>query len=263
MEYYETEKDIKIAYELTGNPQRNKMVLLHGLFLNSDCWKDQIPAFKDDFHILKIDYRGHGRSTKPEERFTIRNYIDDLYKLLTHLDWTQDLYLVGHSLGGMIALSFAIEHPNYVKKIVAADAFCHVTQDAITDVMGRIAQYPLEDFAKGISVRGLRPYDEETALYLAKLVTDHMSKEDCLKATAASSGFFICDAITMLDVPTLLIVGEGDITTPVWASYMLHEWLPNSKIIVIPDSGHLTINDHPGRVNELVKTFWEDPENIT
>jgi 3-oxoadipate enol-lactonase len=262
MELYETEKDIKIAYELTGNPEGNRMVLLHGLFLNADCWKAQLPAFKDDFHILKLDLRGHGRSTKPKGRFTIRNYIDDIYKLLKHLNWTSDLYLVGHSLGGMIALTFAVEHPDFVKKIVAADSFCHVTQDAITDVMGRIAQYPLEDFAKGISVRGLKPYDEEIALYLAKLVTDHMTKDDCLKATAASSGFFICKAITKLNIPTLLVVGEKDITTPVWASYMLHEWLPNSKIIIIPNSGHLTINDHPKRINELVKSFWENPENL-
>ena len=61
-----------------------KMVLLHGLFLNSDCWHEQLPTFDSEFSILRYDLRGHGRTTKPKKRFTIRNYVDDLYALLNH-----------------------------------------------------------------------------------------------------------------------------------------------------------------------------------
>jgi len=233
------------------------MVLIHGLFLNSDTWKFQLPDFESKFNILRFDLRGHGRTTKPKKRFTIRNYVDDMFGLLQHLDWTNELYLVGHSLGGMIALVYGLENPSHVKKMVVADSFCFISQEAITDVLGRINSSKLEKFALGISIRGLTPYNEEIAQYAAKLVTDHMTKKNCLQATAASAGFNICENLKNLNIPVLVLVGKKDITTPVWASEMIHEWLPQSELIIIPDAGHLVIFDHPEEFNGFVLSFWK------
>jgi len=257
MEFHSPEKEFEIAYEISGDSSKPKMVLIHGLFLNSDCWKQQLPVFESHFHILRYDLRGHGRTTKPKKRFTIRNYVDDLFALLDHLNWNKELYLVGHSLGGMIALVYGLENPKYVKKMVVADSFCFISQEAITDVLGRINSSKLEKFALGISIRGLSPYSDETAQYIAKLVTDHMTKDDCLRATAASAGFNICENLKSLNIPVLVLVGKKDITTPVWASEMIHEWLPQSELIIIPDAGHLTIFDHKEEFNNLVLSFWK------
>lgn len=233
------------------------MVLIHGLFLNGDCWREQLPVFEKQFNILRYDLRGHGRTTKPKKRFTIRNYVDDLYALLAHLDWTKDLYLVGHSLGGMIAMVYGLENPSHVKKMVVADSFCFISQEAITDVLGRINSSKLEDFARGISVRGLSPFNEETAKFVAKIVTDHMTKKDCLRATAASAGFNVCENLKSLNIPVLVLVGKKDITTPVWASEMIHEWLPQSELVIMPEAGHLTTLSHYAEFNDLVLSFWE------
>jgi 3-oxoadipate enol-lactonase len=257
MEYFSLEKDFDIAYEVSGNNNGPKMVLIHGLFMNSDCWKFQLEEFEKDFHILRFDLRGHGRTTKPKKRFTIRNYVDDMNALINHLGWTNDLYLIGHSLGGMIALVYSLENPSHVKKLVVADSFCFISQEAITDVLGRVNNAKLDKFALGISVRGLIPYNEEIAQFVAKLVTDHMTKKDCLIATAASAGFNMCENLKNLEKPTLVLVGKKDITTPVWASEMIHEWLPQSELIIIPDAGHLTILDHPAEFNDLVLKFWK------
>ncbi|MFW9880180.1 MAG: alpha/beta fold hydrolase, partial [Candidatus Thorarchaeota archaeon] len=144
-----------------------------------------------------------------------------------------------------------------VNRMVIADSFCFISQEAITDLLGRINSSKLEKFALGISIRGLRPYNEEIAQYVANLVIDHMTKKDCLQATAASAGFNICENLKNLNKPTLVLVGKKDITTPVWASEMIHEWLPQSKLIIIPDAGHLTIFDHPKEFNDLVLNFYE------
>ena len=257
MESFKVNDQIEIKFALSGNVNGPKMVLLHGLFLNSDCWKFQLPEFEPKFYVLRFDLRGHGRSTKLNKRFTIRDYVDDMAKLLDYLDWNSDLYLIGHSLGGMIALVYAVENPEKIKKMVIADSFCHVTHDATTDVISRVNTNPLEKFAIGISTRGLKPYDEEIAQFVAKLVTDHMSKEDCLTATAASAGFTMCKYLKQIKIPTLLLVGKDDITTPVWASGMIKDWLENSRMIIIPNSGHLTIFDHPTEFNQETISFWE------
>jgi len=258
MKTFSTDKETEIFYEISGNDGGPKMVLIHGLFLNSDTLKFQLSDFESKFNILRFDLRGHGRSTKPKKRFTIRNYVDDMFALLQHLEWTKDLYLVGHSLGGMIALVYGLENPTHVKKMVVADSFCFISQEAITDVLGRINSSKLEKFALGISIRGLTPYNDEIAQYVAKLVTDHMTKKNCLQATAASAGFNICENLKNLKIPVLVLVGKKDITTPVWASEMIHEWLPQSKLVIIPDAGHLTIFDHPKEFNDLTLSFWKE-----
>jgi len=258
MATFSPEKNIEIYYEISGNNSGAKMVLIHGLFLNSDTWKYQLSEFESNFNVLRFDLRGHGRSTKPKKRFTIRNYVDDMFALLQHLNWTNELYLVGHSLGGMIALVYGLENPSHVKKMVVADSFCFISQEAITDVLGRINSSKLEKFALGISIRGLTPFNEEVAQYVASLVTDHMTKNDCLQATAASAGFNICENLKNLNIPILVLVGKKDITTPVWASEMIHEWLPQSKLIIIPDAGHLVIFDHPNEFNNLTLSFWKE-----
>lgn len=257
MKYFTPNKGFDIAYEISGSSNGPKMVLIHGLFLNSESWKFQLPDFESEFNILRFDLRGHGRTTKSKKRFTIRNYVDDLQALLNHLNWINDLYLVGHSLGGIVAMAYGVINPSPIKKMVVADSFCFVSQEAVTDVLGRINSSKLEQFAKGISIRGLIPYNQQTAEFVAKLVTDHMTKKDCLQATMASAGIHICENLKSLNFPVLVLVGKKDITCPVWASEMIHEWLPQSELVIIPDAGHLTIFDHPKEFNDLVISFWK------
>jgi 3-oxoadipate enol-lactonase len=254
LEIFEVEER-KIAYKISGNPGSPKLVLIHGLFINSDCWRDQLPFFEPSYNVLRFDLYGHGRSHKPGKRYTIRNYVTDMSLLLDHLGWTENLVFMGHSLGGMIALVYALENPSKVHKLVIASSYCFVSNEAITDVMGRVKSNPVHKFALGIGKRGLVPYDEDTAEWVAKQMSDYMSQKDALLATAASAGFNICENLRNLQIPTLLIVGEKDITTPVWASEMLHEWLPQSEIIIVSKASHLVLLDHSDEFNNYVKDF--------
>lgn len=245
----------EIAYKISGNGGGKKLILIHGLFVNSDCWRDQLPFFEKDYHVLRFDLYGHGRSHKPGKRFTIRNYVTDMVNLLNQVGWTEELIFMGHSLGGMVALVFALENPRSVHKLVISSSYCFVSNEAITDVAGRVNSNPIDKFGLGIGKRGLNPYNDEDALWIAKQVSDHLTTKDALYATGASAGFNICENLRNLNIPTLLIVGEKDITTPVWASEMLHEWLPNSEIKIIKDASHLVIIDHSEEFNQLVEEF--------
>ncbi len=245
----------EVAYKISGNESGPKLILIHGLFVNSDCWRDQLPFFEKDYHVMRFDLHGHGRSYKPGKRFTIRNYVTDMVNLLNHIGWTEELVLMGHSLGGMVALVFALENPNSVKKLVIASSYCFVSNEAITDVAGRVNTNPIDKFGLGIGKRGLNPYKEEDAIWIASQVSDYMTTKDALLATGASAGFNICENLRNLQTPTLLVVGAKDITTPVWASEMLHEWLPHSDIEIIEEAAHLVIIDHSEEFNRLVAEF--------
>ncbi len=251
-------KETSIAYKISGNESGLKLVLIHGLFINSDCWREQLPYFENDYHVLRFDLYGHGRSFKPGKRFTIRNYVNDMTLLLDHLEWKDDLILLGHSLGGMVALVYALENSSSVSKLVIASSYCFVSNEAVTDVLGRVKSNPIDEFGKGIGKRGLSPYKEGTAIWIGKQVSDHLTQKDALLATAASAGFNICENLRGLVTPALVIVGEKDITTPVWASEMLHEWLPNSTLKIVKNAGHLIILDHADEFNAEVHAFIQN-----
>ncbi len=165
---------------------------------------------------------------------------------------------MGHSLGGMVALVYALENPNSVKKLVISSSYCFVSNEAITDVMGRVNSNPIHKFGIGIAKRGMNPYSDEDAEWIAKQVSDYLTTNDALLATAASAGFNICENLRKLVTPTLLIVGEKDITTPIWASEMLHEWLPDSEMVIVKEAGHLVIIDHADEFNEHVRRFLSE-----
>jgi pimeloyl-ACP methyl ester carboxylesterase len=197
LEIYTTEGR-EIAYNISGNSEGPKLVLIHGLYVNSDCWRDQLTFFEPHFRILRFDLFGHGRSFKPGKRFTIRNYVTDMKLLLDHLGWIEDLVFLGHSLGGMVALVYALENPSSVKKLVIASSYCFVSNEAVTDVMGRVKSSTVHKFALSIGKRGLIPYDEDTAVWVAKQMSDYMTQRDALLATAASAGFNICENLKTL-----------------------------------------------------------------
>ena len=99
------------------------LVFLHGWGVNWTCFKDEIKFFKDSgYPVLYMDLRGHGRSDKPNHvnSYSLELMEEDLNFILKKHD-IRRIHLVGHSMGGMIALMFAIKHPTKLKRLVLID----------------------------------------------------------------------------------------------------------------------------------------------
>ncbi len=101
-----------------GEPDREKVVLLHGGGANAHWWDAVAPAIAERFHVVALDFRGHGDADHPEET-RVGAFSDDLEALLDHLG-RPPVALVGHSMGGGIALDHAARHPD-VRALVAVD----------------------------------------------------------------------------------------------------------------------------------------------
>ena len=104
-------------YKILGNLQSEKyLVFLHGLMGSGINWSSIAKLFAEDYQILIYDQRGHGRSFQPQEGYHPNDYAEDLYKILRELDWDK-INLVGHSMGGRNALSFAQLYPDSLQKL--------------------------------------------------------------------------------------------------------------------------------------------------
>lgn len=107
-------------YRISGNPQAEKLVFLHGLMGFGNNWRSIAKAFEQSFHILTYDQRGHGRSFQPPEGYEPEDYAADLLGILEELGWSQ-IHLVGHSMGARNANHFAYRYPEKVLSLVLED----------------------------------------------------------------------------------------------------------------------------------------------
>jgi pimeloyl-ACP methyl ester carboxylesterase len=110
--------DVRLFYtdEGSGPP----VLLVHGWSCDSHDWSWQIPALTADHRVLAVDLRGHGRSSVPADGYEPRVFARDLAGLLERLD-VGPVLAVGHSLGGAVVTTLAVEHPELVAAVVAVD----------------------------------------------------------------------------------------------------------------------------------------------
>ena len=93
------------------------LVLLHGITSNSDCWREVVPRLAENHTVIAPDMLGHGQSAKPRGDYSLGAYAAGLRDLLAVLDFDRGT-VVGHSLGGGIALQFAYLFPEHVERLV-------------------------------------------------------------------------------------------------------------------------------------------------
>ena len=150
-----------LHYEVCG--RGDPVVLCHGFLDNCSVWKDLAETMAGKHTVVLYDQRGHGLSDKPRGDYSVRSLAEDLHGLILglHLDRAA---LVGHSLGGMIALTLALEHPPLVSKLVLVCTTARlVPQPQITGrvVAGMSRLVPYEVFAEKImKLRVVDPSEE-------------------------------------------------------------------------------------------------------
>jgi len=115
-----TVTDITLWVCQTGTPAHLLLVLLHGLFDRWESWEPVLPALAARFHVLAPDVRGHARSAKPASGYTLADYAADIAALIANTS-SQPASVIGHSLGGLIALKLAVAYPTRVARVVLED----------------------------------------------------------------------------------------------------------------------------------------------
>ncbi len=108
---------MKLFYRQSG--QGPPLVILHGLFGSSDNWYSLAKVFADRFTVFVVDQRNHGQSPHSDD-FDYKLLTEDLrYFTLEHE--TQQVVILGHSMGGKVAMNFAVRHPEHVRKLIVVD----------------------------------------------------------------------------------------------------------------------------------------------
>ena len=109
--------DIDLYYQEKGNKDKTPLILLHGNGEDGSYFKNQIDYFSDKYRVIALDTRGHGKSPRGTEPFTIEQFSCDLYDFMVRLD-ISNAVILGFSDGANIAMKFAMRYPDKVRALI-------------------------------------------------------------------------------------------------------------------------------------------------
>ncbi|PWB30198.1 3-oxoadipate enol-lactonase [Pseudomonas sp. SDI] len=256
MAYFEHE-GCSLHYEEYG--QGAPLVLLHGLGSSCQDWELQIAALAGHYRLILLDLRGHGRSDKPRERYSIAGFSADLMALLEHLN-TGPVHLVGLSMGGMVSFQFAVDHPDWLRSLCIVNSAPEVKVRSRDDYwqwakrwsLGRLLS--LNTIGKGLAAR-LFPKPEQADL--RRTMAERWARNDkraYLASFDAIVGWGVLERLGRIRCPTLVISADHDYT-PVSLKERYVSLIPQARLAVIEDSRHATPLDQPQRFNQTLLQF--------
>lgn len=246
-----------LHYEEYG--QGPPLLLLHGLGSSCRDWEYQIPVLAEQYRVIAMDMRGHGRSDKPRERYSIRGFAGDVEALIEHLN-LGPVHVVGLSMGGMIGFQLAVDQPHLLKSLCVVNSAPQVKVQNANDVWqyakrwGLARLLSMETLGKAIG-RNLFPKPEQDDL--RRKIASRWAENDkraYLASFDAIVGWGVQQKLARITCPTLIISADRDYT-PVSLKEAYVKLIPHAKLVVIKDSRHATPLDQPEEFNRVVLEF--------
>ncbi|MGI8937507.1 MAG: alpha/beta fold hydrolase [Iamia sp.] len=249
------------------------LVLLHGITLNAELWSPQLHELAADFRVLAVDLRGHGRSEAGDEGFGMGPLGRDVATLLTELD-LRDALVVGHSMGGMATLSFAVDHPEVRRERVSglglvATAASAPFPEAVVPRVVALGAMVVERLDSGAAVPSFRFSGNDLSLLLCRTAFGKHASAAAIEQVRASIeatdeaalqrslvGIFdhdTSDRLDEVDTPAFVVVGRRDLLTPVPFARALADQLPDAELTVWPEAGHQLMQERPDLLAGLIR----------
>ena len=254
------------------------LVLLHGVGNEAHLWDDFVPSVAPHYRVIALDQRGHGDSDwDPEGRYDADSMTEDLEAVLEAMD-VDRFVLVGFSMGGRVAMSFAGRHPDRLAGLVIVDIGPEIDARGVLRISNEMSenQKPVftsvQEYAAMLSLNypagqpqaikrmaefALR--EREDGLLELKMDPRLRAERPTDEASKAKEEAFIqrqWDALAKLPCAALVVRGAAsDILSPDIADKMVDEVLANGRLAVVPQAAHSVMTDNPKGFEEAVCSF--------
>jgi pimeloyl-ACP methyl ester carboxylesterase len=268
----------QVGYRIAG--EGPLVVLIHGITSRSDVWLDAMASLSERYTVVAPDLLGHGRSAKPRGDYSLGAYASGGRDLLGVLGFERGT-IVGHSLGGGIALQFAYQFPEYTERLVLVSSGGLGTEVHPLLRAGAIpgSELVMPLIAPNWAVRAgaavadfLRRFGVQAGPDIAEAVRGYASLADrdarsaflhTLRAVIDLEGQRVSasDRLYLAErVPTLLIWGTADRIIPMRHGRAAVDQIPGSRLVEIPGAGHWPQLDDPDRFAAEIVDFVETTE---
>lgn len=221
---------IHLHYEEIGNGE--PLILLHGNGEDLTYFTHQMDYFSKKYRVIAIDTRGHGKSERGTEPFTIRQFALDLYKFMEEHQ-IDKANILGFSDGGNIALTFALMHPERILKLILNGA--------------------------NLNGRGVKAHIQIPIVLGYKFASAFAQKSEDAKKNAEMLGLMVNDPniepskLQNVFVKTLVIAGTNDMIKKSHTQ-LIYKNLPNAELVFI-EGNHFIANKEYEKFNKAIETF--------
>ncbi len=283
---YHTIHGYKRAYRIAGSGPA--LLLIHGIGDNSSTWNEVIPTLAQHYTVIAPDLLGHGKSDKPRADYSVPAFANGMRDLLVVLGISK-VTVVGHSLGGGVAMQFCYQFPRFCERLVlvASGGVTREVNPALRLVSMPVANEALRllrlpgvvgtlKLGTKALVSGPRVPIVPESLSPRRALIDH---EDLMRvlgdlADPTTSAAFLRtlravvdwrgQSVTMLDrcylterLPVCLIWGDADSVIPYQHAEIAHAAIPHSELHTFHNSGHFPFHDDPERFTKIIIEFME------
>ena len=247
------------------------LVLLHGVGMNKSVWAPEVNLLSDSFDVLVYDMWGHGESDLPAGELSLTDYTNQLTELLSELKISQ-AFVAGHSMGGLIAIDFALTHPEVCLGMCALNAVFNRTPAQSEAAKKRAADLA----AGGVSVNlsetlerwfgqpGTHEFTEAEALAQELLLDVNPKGYESAYSVFANSDKVHADRLSTLSVPALFFTADGDPNSTPDMSKAMASLAPLGSSQVLTGHRHMMTLTAPLKISESLSTFFNshsEPSN--
>jgi pimeloyl-ACP methyl ester carboxylesterase len=234
-----------------ASARKQTLVFLHGSGDSARAW-DRVTPLLSDFSCIALDLPGHGAQVaRPgPAQMSVADYADAVRTTLAR-DGLAGVCLVGHSLGGAVALRLALEHPALVRRLVLVGTGARLR--VLPALLDAAKQAPA-DAAERLVMTAFAPGNEREAYaYAARLAPT--AQGVLYRDLAACDAFDMMAELGRIAQPTLILVGAEDRMTPPKYARFLAEHLEQATLVTVPDVGHYLPAEAPAAVAEAIRQW--------
>lgn len=238
-----------LFYAATKLDRRPVLMLIHGAGGSHLDWPPELRRY-EPYGSCAIDLPGHGRSARPG-RSAVSAYADVVLELVTELELSE-VILVGHSMGGAIAMDLALRRCEEVVALVlvASGARLRVKKDLLDLVDSNFVSA-----VKHVTATAWGPNAEPDSVRRGSQLMLTGDSKAMRMDFAACNDFDIMTQLGDIAVPTLVLVGTEDRMTPPKFAHYLADHIPGAELISVADAGHMLAMEQPQLVSDAIRDF--------
>lgn len=259
---------IDLYYEVHGEGE--PLVFIPSTGFGCNVWHPfQVPGLSRDLKLIIFDPRGCGRSSKPNRVYTIEQMAFDVVELLHHLD-IPSAHVLGHSMGGRIALSMALDVPDSVKSLILAatgsGAAARPGSDCVPGVpvwlLDELASHGFNEYIKHdltdsgtyftADFRAAHP--DRTSQFEAMVMEQQAKQPEYLRMTVARHSFEATHRLGDITAPALVLIGDADVVGSghVAQSEVLRRRIPKAEYRSLGGQAHGFFWQAPDETNAVI-----------
>lgn len=259
-----------VCYHQLNREAGPTIVLVHGIGESaSDDWSEQWATLGKEYRIIAVDLPGYGMSDHAVKAYTPAGYAAVLDFIISQ-EVDGPINLIGHSMGGAIALRYAAEHPSRIARLVVIDVAGILHRLAVTKflvgnrladsgLLGHWSSRALESLS-GKILEEFENSSPETPDRIAK----RLAKQGDISVQRLNAFSLVAEnfskPLEAVESPTLLIWGDQDEVAPLRTGQVLLRRLKNAQLLIVPNAGHMPQKTHAMAVSQAILNFLKDGE---